>query len=350
MTSQEYYFKPEVPGSLGSSMSLWRALGKKNTLKQTKDILNKENAYTLHKPVRRRFPRRKVVIGGLCQQFEVDLIDVSNLNNKPYRYILTVIDVFSKQLWAQPIQNKSGQSVVKAFDKVLKESRFGVPLYINADKGKEFYNKHFQEYLKKKGIRLFSTENSEIKGSVIERVNRTLKNRLYRYFTKKGSTKFVKVLPLIVEGYNKSVHRSIGMPPLAVNGNNAGAVWTKLYGKKDNKVKPKFKEGDQVRLSKYKKVFKKGYLPNWTEEIFTVLKILNTTPHTYKVKDFSGEEILGSFYDQELQYVKGEIYHIEKIIKSRKRKGRREYFVKWSGYESKHNSWVDESQITNLSK
>lgn len=116
------------------------------------------------------------------------------------------------------------------------------------------------------------------------------------------------------------------------------------------KVQPLFQIGDQVRLSKNKKTFKKSYLPNWTEEIFTVSKRLDTNPPTYKIIDIEGFEIKGSFYEPEMQFVEGDIYHIEKIIKTRTFKTGKQYLVKWVGYDNKHNSWVKEDQMISLAQ
>ena len=178
--------------------------------------------------------------------------------------------------------------------------------------------------------------------SVCERWNRTIKNKMWKRFTIYNSTKYLDILPKLVEEYNNTKHRSIGMTPVeASKKKNEGEVYLSLYGKMKRTVsKPKFKVGDKVRMSKYKRpVFDKGYTPNWTEEIFTVDRIFYTNPITCKIKDELGEEIRGAFYEQELQKAIQDVYRIEKVIRRGARKGKA--LVKWSGYPEKFNSWVN---------
>ena len=148
--------------------------------------------------------------------------------------------------------------------------------------------------------------------------------------------------------YNASVHRSIGLAPKDVTPEIEHDLWTMQEAKGAQKVtarepQTKFHVGDEVRLSKAKQVFAKGYLPNWTEEIFTVSRVLNTIPAQYKVHDYRNEEIVGSFYGAELQkVVKPDQYAIERVIRRRMVHGRMRYFVKWLGFGDDHNSWVDD--------
>jgi hypothetical protein len=150
-----------------------------------------------------------------------------------------------------------------------------------------------------------------------------------------------------MNAYNSSIHRSIATSPKSVTRDVEHELWLKQEEKGPQKVtnrKPAavFNVGDVVRLSKAKKVFDKGYLPNWTEEIFTVTRVLNTAPVQYKVQDSRMEEIEGSFYAAELQkVVKPEAYAIERVIRTRRVRGRRQYYVKWLGYGAEHNSWVN---------
>ena len=365
MTFQDVYFDPGQPGSYGGVRGLQKALTKRvnsdensntksnkrsekkkpPTISELARWLQTENAYTLHKQVKRKFRRRKVVVGGICQQFEMDLVDIRSLKNRPYNYLLTCVDVFSKFAWVVPVRRKTGDEILGAFKKILKTSTFGVPLYIHTDHGREFYNSTFQNFLKTKGIELFSTNNFETKATVVERFNRTLLNRLHRYLTKSGETKFINVLPLLVESYNNSYHSTIKMAPSEVNGSNSGELWGALYGGKWSEDKSKLKIGDEVRLSKFLKKFKKGYTPNWTEEVFSITKVLLTDPVTYKVTDGHGETLEGTFYPDEVQKVIPEVYNIEKVLKTRKRGGRKELFVRWKGYPSSFDEWISDEQL-----
>jgi hypothetical protein len=195
----------------------------------------------------------------------------------------------------------------------------------------------------------FSTD-SEFKASIVERFNRTLKTKMWKYFTQVGNRKWIDIVDDLVYNYNNSFHRSIKMTPTeASNKKNESIVHKNLYGNETDvkSIKPKFKVGDRVRISKYKKVFDKGYLPNWTTELFTVSKVLNTTPITYKIKDYNDEEIEGSFYEQELVKFdkQNEDYEVEKILKTRTRNGKKEYLIKWRSYDSTFNSWIPEENL-----
>ena len=260
-----------------------------------------------------------------------DLVNMGKFSkwNNGIRYLLMVIDVFSKFRWIEPLKNKKAGYILEAFNKILKTGR--KPRFLWCDKGLEFYNKDFKKLLSEKGINLYSTENEE-KSSVFERWNRTMKSKIFKLFSASNSTVYIHKLSALLDKYNKTKHRSIKMiPEQASRKENEDRVYLNLYGQEMSQTaKPKFKVGDKVRISKYKrKVFDKGYTPNWTEEIFVVDKIQFTNPITYKIKDLNGEEILGTFYDQEVSRASQEVFRIEKILKRDKKHGR--VFVKWSG-------------------
>ena len=215
------------------------------------------------------------------------------------------------------------------------------------DKGSEFISKHFKDFLKREGIRLYHTENEE-KSSVVERWNKTMKNRMWKMFTVNNNTVYWDKLDKLVNDYNNTRHSSIKMTPVEASKNkNKKIVWSNLYGESIylKPGKSKFAIGDRVRISKYKrKVFDKGYTPNWTEEIFVIDKVLPTKPVTYNIVDTMGEPIKGSFYEQELQKAKQQI---EKVIRRDNKK--KMALVKWSGYPDKFNSWVSFKDLFDFS-
>lgn len=322
------------------------------------DWLQGEDTYTLHKPVRYRFPRRRVIVGGIDDQWEGDLVDVSSLAkfNRGYKYLLTVIDVLSKYAWVVPLKDKTGTTLVKAFTKILKQGR--QPSLLHTDKGREFINSRFQSFLKDKGIGFFTTENDDIKASIVERFNRTLKSRMWRYFTKhrggKEQSRYLPVLQDLVGAYNASYHRSIKTAPIKVNARNSHDIWHTLYDRdaaaaSTLRKAPKFKTGARVRISKTRRTFKKGYLPNWSEELFTVVRRQpGVLPHVYTIQDDAGDLIKGTFYEQELQRVKDTttVFLIDQILR---RKGDR-MFVSWLGYPASFNSWIRKSDLVNVYK
>ena len=198
------------------------------------------------------------------------------------------------------------------------------------------------ELLEKNGITLYSSENEE-KSSVCERWNRTIKTKMWKQFTVQGNTVYLDILPKILEQYNNTKHSSIKMTPVeASKKKNENTVYYNLYGDmKQLSSKPKFKIGDKVRISKYKrKVFDKGYTPNWTEEIFLIDK-------TYRLKDFNNEEMQGSYYEPELLPAKQDVFRIEKVIRRDYKK--KQALVKWLGYSDDFNSWIPLSSLQDLS-
>ena len=144
------------------------------------------------------------------------------------------------------------------------------------------------------------------------------------------------VLDDVVNKYNYTVHRTIKMKTIDVTSDSYAE-----YNEDSNEKNPKFKVGDRVRISKYKNIFAKGYTQNWSEEVFVVSKIKNTVPWTYVVSDLNGEEITGSFYEKELQKTNQKEFRIEKVLK---RKGDKLY-VKWKGYDSSFNSWINKKDL-----
>ena len=336
------YFEPEQSASFSGVEALSRATKKKR--KHVQDFLENEDSYTLHKPIVRKFSRRATLAPGPNVQAQADLIDVSNIkkHNNGYTFILTVIDVFSRLAFAVPLKNKSGNTLTLAFQKILKKH----PLkYLQTDKGTEFKNKQFQVMLKKNRVSFFTTQNDDIKASIVERFNKTLKNKMYRYFTHNNTYKYTDVLAALVNSYNNSYHGTIKMAPNEVSSLNLGQVWHSIHGPPKFIKTPDFKVGDHVRISKAKKTFEKGYLPNWSTEIFTIHSVKRTNPPVYQIRDYSNEIIEGFFYRQELQKVKvdgNRLYKIDKILKKRKRLGKNEYLVTWEGYPASMTSWVSD--------
>jgi len=200
-----------------------------------------------------------------------------------------------------------------------------------------------QSMLRDCNVTFYTSENEDIKAAVVERFNRTIKSKMWRYFTYAHTRRYVDVLDDLVNSYNNTDHRSIGMKPSEVNSSNEQQVRERLYPLKPKNLKWKFELNDSVRISMQRQPFQKGYMGNWSEELFTISKRYPTDPVTYGVQDLAGEDIKGRFYEYELQKVtkSDDVYIVEKIIKTRKRAGKIEYFVKWRSYPDKFNSWVD---------
>lgn len=353
---QNYYYTPRNVGSLGGANTLISSLPQNNkNINFIKQWLSSQRVYTLHAPARRRMPEYRcynTVSMFFGYQFQADLCEMPPANN--YRYILTVIDIFSRFAYAVPLTNKTGIVIKQAFNDHIFTSPLETPIFLQTDLGKEFYNATFMSYLKEKNVKLFSVK-SNMKAALVERFNRTLKTRMYRYFTFKNSkTDWPLILDDLVHSYNNSPHRSLpkGLTPQMVKNSVDDKKITnkiRLYNikmckqkhhRKSSSASSGLKIGDTVRLSKIKhSIFSKGFEANWSEEIFSVTKISTTPPPVmYTVSDYKGQEIEGKFYRQELQKVTPpDEYPIEKIIRRDRRSGK--YLVKFLGYDDHY--WVD---------
>lgn len=305
-----------------------------------RDVVNE-----LHASVRKNYKRRRVVIKGLMDLFQADLIDMIPYSkaNRNYKYILTVINAFSKYGWAIPLKTKTGKEVTSAMETVLSDKRRNIPRNLQTDNGKEFYNEYFRKLMSRYGINHYSTF-SNLKSSIVERFNRTLKEKMWKEFSMQGNFSWLELLPKIINDYNNQVHRTIGMKPSEVNNRNAPALLKTVYNyiKIADPNTKKYKVGDHVRISKHRHAFTKNYTPNWTNEVFTIHSVRNTYPTTYLLKDASGETLLGGFYREELQQVKHpDVYLVEKVLR---RKGN-QVFVKWLGFGPSHNSWISKTNV-----
>ena len=256
---------------------------------------NEQLAEELHKPIIRKFKKRKVYSTFKDNIWGVDLADMQLLSkyNKGIRFLLCVIDIFSKYAWVVPLKDKKGISIVKAFQSILKQSN-RKPDKIWVDKGSEFYNAYFKRWLLDNDIVMYSTHN-EGKSVVAERFIRTIKSKIYKYITSISKNVYIDKLDDIVDEYKNTYHTTIKMKPIDVK-DNTYINTSKEINNKD----PKFKVGDYVRISKYKNIFAKGYMPNWSEEAFVIKKIKNTVPWTYVINDLNDEEIIRTFYEKEL--------------------------------------------------
>lgn len=345
------YYNPLDTNSLGGLKKLSKAAKKKHPTNEAtvQDWLSSQDTYTLHRRALKKFQRRNIVVNGMEEQLQADLIDMSKFKqfNDGHSFILSVIDVFSKKAWAFPLISKSGIEVSEALSRLLRNNKFRA---LQFDKGKEFLNKHVKDLLQKNNIHFFTTENEDIKAAVVERWNQTIQTKIYKWFTKSGSQRWIDILPKLTESYNSTPHSATKMAPNNVNYDNEEQVWNTLY--QSVLAKPRkviYKPGDTVRIAKNRTIFEKGYTAKWSTEVFTIKKILLTNSPTYKIEDVSGDEILGSFYTEELQKVNvDDHFIIEKIVKKRKTNDHIEYLVKWKGYPAKYNSWVKDNDMSKI--
>ena len=348
-TLKKLYYNPKSPAGFSSIAKLAKASGYSRA--KVKKWLKAQPTYTLHRQARKRYPTRKYIVHDIDEQWQADLADLSSLahENNGYRYILTVVDIFSRYAWARPLKSKRGEEVAAAFEDIFREGR--IPKRIQTDQGKEFENRHVLSLFKPHKIELFSIK-SAAKAAMVERLQRTLKDHMWRSFTSSTHQNWIHILQDLVRAYNNSVHRIIGCKPVDVTASNVDEIREKAFKRRPtSKEKSDIQVGDKVRISKVKSVFAKGYLANWTEEIFTVASInRKTSPISYKLKDYQGDIIEGSFYRQEIEEVihDDDTYVVEKVIRTQRRGNEQWCLVKWTGYPSSMNSWVRKSDIVTL--
>ena len=319
------------------------------------------DSYSLQKPPRRTFKRARVEVSGPYEQYDADLADVSNISktNNGTKFLLVVIDVFSRYLWVEPLMSKTGKEVLKAFQKII--ARGHICKRLRTDKGGEFSNRWMKKWCQENDIHYFTTQN-EIHANFAERVIRTLKSMMYRYFTKFRTYQYIDKLQQFVTGYNATPHRSLNkIAPKDVNASNKAELFGYMYLTKKHsskihkrkiqkrKIPYKFKIGSLVRISHLKQPFTRSYQQQWSAEIFKVKnRFLRQGIPQYQLIDLQDDSIKGTFYQSELQRTDSSIdalWYIEKKIKKRKRNGQVEWLVKFENWPSKYNQWISESEI-----
>ena len=342
------FYDIEKPSAYTGKENVFRAAKRILTSIKRSDVerwFEEQLPYTLHKPTRVRYARNKTIVKSIDDQWQVDLCDMQSKSryNDGSTFILTCIDCFSKFAWAETLKQKTADEIIKAMERIFASGR--KPKHLQTDKGSEFTNKKVQAFLRKHNVHFFTTD-SEQKASIVERFNRTLKTRMFKYFTHTNTYRYVDALPELVSGYNASYHRSIKMQPRRVRKIHQPIIRQRLYGDTQQamrqKKRYKYNVGDLVRISKQRLTFSKGYLPNWSEEIFVIRERRMQRVPIYYLRDFNDELVTGAFYEPELQRVREPSeYRVEKVLRSRtSRAGVKEYLVKWKGWDNSFNSWV----------
>ena len=293
--------------------------------------------------------RTPIIVAGIDSQWSTDLMDMVkySASNYGYKYVLVVIDTFSKYLWLRGLKDKTGLSVSKAFENIFKLGR--IPNRIRSDKGQEFRAKEMKQMMEQNKVRQMFTQN-EVKASISERVIKTIKSKIARYFTFKNNHRYIDELQNFALGYNESYHRTIGMAPSSVSQNNSYDVWVRMYQPGPiKKLNFKYKVGDKVRLTHLRNIFTREYDQKWTGEVFIVSeRFRRLGVPIYRVTDYDKEPITGTFYQAELQKVdldENALFKIEKILKEKGKGQSKQYFVKWLFWPKKFNSWVNASDL-----
>ena len=368
------YYDPSHPhGYSGGATTLAKAAG--GSVEGARRFLASQDVYTLYRQARRRFKHPRIYVEAMDHQWEADLVDVQSISsdNDGYKYILTVIDSLSKHAWARPIRDKTAATTAGALSSIFEEGR--VPRRLRSDRGKEFMGAAVQRLLSDKNVMYFTSENPT-KSAIVERFNRTLRGRMWRFFEATNTRRYTDVLQRLVGAYNDRVHRTTGMAPSKVTVLNEHKVWKRLYGsmmadrkrqrlrdverlKKLEKKKPmkkgekkakkkkngskksldsELRVGDMVRISRAKGLFEQGYKRNWSREVFVIAEVLTllSEPVRYKIVDLDKDVILGSFQKEELQKVypsEKQIQEVVKYVPGGK-------YVRWRGLPKTLTTWV----------
>lgn len=356
------YFNPKHSSSFGSVDSLYKIVKLKFpqiTRKYVTDWLSQQYTYTLHRPLRKHFSRNRIYVSYIDENWEADLVDMQEFSrkNNGFKYILTVIDVLSKYLWVEPLKTKSAKNVVSAFKKIFNTSG-RKPTKIRTDRGLEFENSEFKTLCKNNNIRFFTSQDKRIKCSIVERVNRTLKGRMFKYFTAYGTRKYIDVLDDLVEAYNNKIHRSIKMKPIDVTAITEYIAYNNLYkndklkqlNKPTDGISKQLTTGATVRKTYELNSFDKGYYPNWTDQNYKIVETIHKNQKPlYVIENFRGDREKRRFYPEELQKIHTNTeYRIEKIIRKRKTGNITQFLVKWIGYPDSENSWIPAKDILRL--
>ena len=346
------YYNPRSPGAFGSVQRVYQTAKQTIpgiTVDDVKDYLKSQITYVLHRSARRKIERNRMTATKPNEHWQSDLVDMSAYakSNEGYNFIITTIDIFSKKASAVPVRHKNQDEMAKAFETIFKHSS---PENLMTDRGTEFLNKPVQEVFRKHMVNHFTSRlNSPVKAAVCERFNRTLKSRMFKYFTSKGTRRWLEILDDLLDGYNNSFHRSIGMAPNEVNNLNISLVRNRLNSRKiERSLETRIIPNDTVRIQYKSEPLDKGYYPNWQDPLYTVEKISRNTDGRpmFKIKDYLGRVQKNKYYSEELQKSRKLPYRIEKILK-RDNKNKR-VLVKWLGYGNEHNSWEPMSAVKNV--
>ena len=362
------YYDPTHAAGFTGAGTVYKAVkaeGKhKISLKKIKSWLASQDSYALFKPARKRFDRPKVIVSYKDQMWDCDCLSMKyhTADNDGYGYILVFVDVFTRFLYTHKLTALRGVTVKKAYEDIFLYNE--TPKTIRTDHGSEFVNKTMKEFFISQNIKHYLTSN-EIKTSHGERVIQTLRMRIARMFRAHNNFDWVHYLDEITNGYNNSNHTALNSTPNeAMCATEKTELWHWQYKRNDKRTKTgpnrayNFDIGDRVRISYLRETFHRAYDHSWSKMIYTIVhRRMHQGFQKYQIKSWDNESIVGEFYTEELQkaIIQGDdkaIYEVEEEIKRRtvgpKNNRRVEVLVKWLGWSKKYNSWIPESQLSDV--
>lgn len=353
----QIYFNPKHPASFQNPLRLYKTVKQEGKYKishsQIKRWIQQKHSYSTNKAVKRHFQRGRVIVKGIDDQWDADLASLIPYadSNEGFKYLLCVIDIFSRYAWVEPLKDKTPNEIIKAFKKVLSEGR--KPKRLRTDAATDFTSSKFKEFCKKEKIANFVTHN-ETQANYVERFIKSIKSKIFRYMNHNNTERYVDVLSKLVDSYNNTFHTGIQSEPINVRKENESKLWWQMYWpkdypkiKKENEKKKSpflFNIGDKVRMSHLRKAFQREYDSKWSSEIYKVsYRFLRQEQPIYKIKDWFNEPIQGTFYQTELQKVDSpeeDFWKINQILKYKGVGENRKALVSWIGWPKKFNSWL----------
>ena len=365
----EIYFDASKPTSFGGVDKLYNYVKDKGhniSRSNIKKWLSKQSTYSLYRKVVRKFQRPRVIVPSKQYMLDSDTANYEKYasDNDGYKYIGVFIDILSHYLYTVPLKTLTSQEMSEAIKSVF---RLNKPTFLRSDRGKE-YGDRASKYMKNQGVKhIVTSEHS--KANYAECVIRTLKTKLGRYMNYNKTHRWIDILEDITHSYNSTYHGTIKMSPKEALETPDPVLWKSQYEnfggiRKPAKVKKmkkevkkttfKFEVGDVVRLSKLRGSFSKESDKQWTEDLFTVAsRSLNQGIPKYEVKDFTNEPIIDKFSNDELQKVivdEDTQYDVEEVLRKRRRKGKTQVLVRWLGWPSKFDTWIDEDRLKDFGK
>jgi len=316
------------------------------------------DTYTLFREEKKPRAYNPIYVRNKREIIQSDLIDLSSLSehNQGVKYLLVVIDSFTRYVWIRPLKTKSSEEVLSAFKDIEKDMPNGLGQSLMTDQGKEYVNKSFQAYLRKLGVRVIIPNN---KCPHVERFNRTFQNILYKYMEESQTKTYVDKLQSFVDLYNNKYHRIIRTTPYeAEKQSNYSAVLSaveRYYSRNQREIEktPKFKIGDHVRITAQKNYFHKGYYQTFKPTVYKISQVLTHLPVVmYRLSTLKDVEESGTWYESELQLVSKDygdtVFKIDHVVKTRVKNGRKEAFVKWKHWPESENSWIPLADIEEI--
>ncbi len=354
------YKTPSHPIAFSAPGAIFKHFKGRVPLQSIKSALEHLDTYNLHREYKKPKTYNPYYIYLRRNSFQADLIDIASLHraNNGVKYLLIIVDLFSRRVWVHPLKRKTGQVTKDALESWvnLLKSEGDKPAVLTTDAGKEFVNHDVKSLMNANNIKFVQTFNIN-KAAICERANKSIQIIIYKYLTENGTAKYIHVLPKLIETYNKHKHRSLdNLSPLEADSPSNEVKVRSIHISKYSEILNKkqkcgsFKIGETVRIKTEgtaPSTVRRAYLQQFKGELFKIVRINARMPIPMYILESTNdlEEIKGGFYANELSRVRGDLFKIEKILRRRGHGRNREVYVKWKYYDNRWNQWIKASDI-----